>query len=48
MESIIKSADTDGNGAIDYEEFTKILLAERTTRFAPAAHAGGFLGVAPA
>ena len=33
---------------IDYDEFTKILLAERTTRFAPVSGGGGFLGVSPA
>ena len=50
VESLIKSADGDGNGAIDRDcdEFTKILLAERTTRFAPVSGGGGFLGVSPA
>ena len=42
------SASRPGNGAIDYDEFTKILLAERTTRFAPVSGGGGFLGVSPA
>ena len=33
VEQVIRKVDSNGDGAIDYEEFTKVIIEEKATQF---------------
>ena len=35
VEAVIRKVDVDGDGQINYEEFTKVIIEERATRSEP-------------
>ena len=40
VESVIKKVDRDGDGKIDYAEFSNVILEERSTRYGQGEKAG--------
>ena len=33
VEAVIRKVDIDGDGQINYQEFTKVIIEERSTRY---------------